>query len=253
MKNKLKNILEKWIPKISLIIVIVSPLIDWIICFIQSKSKGVTNPYTAWDFHLILIFSVLNLIYDQVIDKRKIIGDESNILLNRNQSDYYEIWEACKERRVVSIDAYGYSFKTLWFNFIRKFLNDVIINSNCYDTIEIRLVSTKKDSNCFSDIDDFYNTLTQDIAEKIRIKLVEVNELSFFTGICVNKDYLWLSIREPQKTTKVNEHVREWKRKNNETSVKMLDWFLGIMDFYFEKNENKELGMYTRTKLNGTI
>ena len=241
MKNKIKSIIEKWIPPIALIIVILAPLIDWIISFIQSKSTEITNPYTMWDFHLILIFSVLNLIYDQIVSKRESSGDESNILLNRNQSDYYEIWEVCKKTRNVSIDAYGHSFKTLWFNFIRKFLNEVVINSNHYDKIEIRLISTKKDNNCFSDIISFYNSLTPDVAKKIEIKLVEIEEISFFTGICINKDCLWLSIREPHRMDKINEHVREWKRKNNDTSAKMLEWFLGIMDYYFSKQTSVQL------------
>ena len=241
MKNKIKDILNKWIPKISLIIVVVSPLIDWTINFIQSNFKVIKNPYTSWDFHLILIFSILNMIYEQVVDKKEIAGDESNILLNRNQSDYYEIWEVCKKNRIISIDAYGHSFKTLWFNFIQKFLNDAIINSKQYDLIEIRLISTQKGNNCFSDIDAFYDRLTSDMAAKIRIRLVEVREVSFFTGICVNEDYLWLSIREPYQTTKINEHVREWKRRNNNTSAKMLDWFLEIMDYYFKNCESREV------------
>lgn len=242
MKNRIKSVIEKWTPRVALIIVIVAPLIDWGLSFIQAKSEEVTNPYTVWDFHLILIFSVLDLIYEQIIAKRETIGDESNILLNRNQSDYYEIWEVCKKTRTVSIDAYGHSFKTLWFNFIRKFLNDVIINSNHYDQIKIRLVSTKKGNNCFADITEFYSTLAPEVARKIKIKLVEVDELSFFTGICVNRDYLWLSIREPHRTNKINEHVREWKRKNNDTSAKMLEWFLGIMDYHFDKHQSKDLG-----------
>lgn len=242
MKNKIKEIIEKWIPRMALIIVIISPLIGWIIDFIQSKSERITIPYTEGEFNLILIFSVLDLIYEQIINKREVIGDESNILLNRNQSDYYEIWEVCKKTRTVSIDAYGHSFKTLWFNFIRKFLNDVIINSNHYDKIEIRLVSTRKGNNCFFDVVEFYNSLTPEVAKKVKIKLIEVDELSFFTGICVNRDYLWLSIREPHRTNKINEHVREWRRKNNDTSAKMLEWFLGIMDYYFTKQQGADLG-----------
>lgn len=241
MKNKIKGLIENWLPRMSLIIVTVAPLIDWAIECIRSKSQKITNPYSALDFHLILIFSVLNLIYEQIIDKRKSIGDESNILLNRNQSDYYEIWEVCKKDRTVSIDAYGHSFKTLWFNFIRKFLNDVIINNSHYDNIDIRLVSTKKNNNCFSDVKDFYNSLASEVSKKIKIRLVEVDELSFFTGICVNRNYLWLSIREPHRTIKINEHVREWRRKNNDTSVKMLEWFLGIMDYYFENQQSVDL------------
>ena len=242
MKNKIKEIIEKWIPRMALIIVIISPLIGWITDFIQSKSERITIPYTEGEFNLILIFSVLDLIYEQIINKREVIGDESNILLNRNQSDYYEIWEVCKKTRTVSIDAYGHSFKTLWFNFIRKFLNDVIINSNHYDKIEIRLVSTRKGNNCFFDVVEFYNSLTPEVAKKVKIKLIEVDELSFFTGICVNRDYLWLSIREPHRTNKINEHVREWRRKNNDTSAKMLEWFLGIMDYYFTKQQGADLG-----------
>ncbi len=241
MKNKIKGLVENWMPRMSLIIVTVAPLIDWVIAGIQSNSKKITNPYSAWDFHLILIFSVLNLMYEQIIDKRENVGDESNILLNRNQSDYYEIWEVCKKDHTVSIDAYGHSFKTLWFNFIRKFLNDVIINNSHYDNIDIRLVSTKKNNNCFSDVMEFYNSLAPEVSKKIKIRLVEVDELSFFTGICVNRNYLWLSIREPHRTIKINEHVREWRRKNNDTSVKMLEWFLGIMDYYFEKQQSVDL------------
>lgn len=242
MRNRIRSIIENWIPRLALIIVIVAPLIDWLIGFIQSKYEKLESPYTQWDFNLILIFSILNLIYEQNITKKQNIGDESNILLNRNQSDYYEIWEVCKKTRIVSIDAYGHSFKTLWFNFVRKFLNDVIININHYDKIEINLVSTKEGNNCFSDIIEFYESLVPEVAKKIKIKLVEVNEISFFTGICVNRDYLWLSIREPYRTNKTNEHVREWRRKNNDTSVKMLEWFLGVIDYYFMTQKSVELG-----------
>lgn len=242
MKNKIKGMIERWIPRLALIIVIIAPLINWLIEFIQSKSEKIIYPYTESDFNLILIFSILNLIYEQNITKSDNIGDESNILLNRNQSDYYEIWEVCKKTRTVSIDAYGHSFKTLWFNFIRKFLNDVIINSNHYDKIEISLVSTKKGNNCFSDVVEFYNLLVPEVAKKIKIKLVEVDEMSFFTGICINRDYLWLSIREPHRTNKTNEHVREWRRKNNDTSAKMLEWFLGIIDYYFREQQSVDLG-----------
>ncbi|MDE5781759.1 MAG: hypothetical protein K2I03_09870, partial [Lachnospiraceae bacterium] len=67
MKNRIKSVIEKWTPRVALIIVIVAPLIDWGLSFIQAKSEEVTNPYTVWDFHLILIFSVLDLIYEQII------------------------------------------------------------------------------------------------------------------------------------------------------------------------------------------
>lgn len=235
MRNKIKEYFNKWISRIALGIVVLAPIIEWVIQRIKTKPEGLTNPYTMGDFHLILIFSVLNLIYEQISTKKEVVGDESNILLNRNQSDYYEIWEVCKKSRQVAIDAYGHSFKTLWFNFVRKFLNEVIINSNHYDMVTIRLVSTKKGNNCFEDIKDFYNSLTPEVAKKVGIDLVEIDQMSFFTAISVNHDYLWMSIREPHRTSKMNEHVREWKRKNNETSAKMLEWFSGIMDYYCEK------------------
>lgn len=241
MKYKLKVYIEKWLPRIALILVVFAPVFELGLEFLKTKALEIKNPYSSSDFYLILIFSVLELINEQIISEREVTGDESNILLNRNQSDYYEIWEVCKKTRIVSIDAYGHSFKTLWFNFIRKFLNEAIINSNHYDKIKIRLVSTKKGFNCFNDIKEFYNNFTPELAKKIEIELAEVNEMAFFTGICVNRDCLWLSIREPHTTNKINEHVREWRRKRNDTSAKMLDWFLGIMDYYLKKNQSVRL------------
>lgn len=232
--NNIKNRIENWIPKIALTIVTIQPLIDWGINYINFGTCEIKNIYTLWDTHIIFIFCILNLIYDKLnVQKTKYVGDESNILLNRNQSDYYEIWDVCKKNRSVTIEAYGHSFKTLWHNFIKKFLNDAIINPNNYDHIKIRLISTQKNDNCFSDIASFYNTLSPNISQKIKIDFTEVNEISFFTGICVNKEYLWLSIREPYSINKINEHVREWQRKNNITSEKMIEWFLGIIEYYF--------------------
>lgn len=233
-RNFMKNI-EHIIPRIALIVVILEPILSWIFVMIQNNEFVLKNPYTAWDFHLVLIFCILNVIYSQMLSEKAESGDESNILLNRNQSDYYEIWEACKKNRTVTIEAYGHSFKTLWFNFIRKFLNEVVINSNHYDNVNVILVSTKKGNNCFPDISSFYNGLAPENAKKITIKLTEVDTMAFFTGICVNRDYLWLSIREPHSAIKSNEHVREWTRKNNDTSAKMLDWFLGIIQYYTDK------------------
>lgn len=234
IKKSVKSI-EQWLPRFSLILVLLEPVLSWLVVTIQSNEFVLKNPYTAWDFHLILIFGILNVIYSQILSEKITVGDESNILLNRNQSDYYEIWAACKKSRNVSIIAYGHSFKTLWFNFIQKFLNEVVINSNHYDNVNVVLVSTRKGANCFPDITNFYNELAPDIAKKISIQLAEVTETTFFTGICVNSDYLWLSIREPHHVNKSNEHVREWTRKNNDTSAKMLDWFLGIVKYYLDK------------------
>lgn len=39
MKNKIKGLVENWMPRMSLIIVTVAPLIDWVIAGIQSNSK----------------------------------------------------------------------------------------------------------------------------------------------------------------------------------------------------------------------
>lgn len=241
--NNIKHKIEKFIPKLSLIIITIEPFIDWLINCIKTGKYNITDIYTMWDIHLVFIFYILNLIYDSILNHSKEqYGDESNILLNRNQSDYYEIWEACKGNRNIKIDAYGHSFKTLWYNFIKKFLNESIININNFDQIQIKLISTQKNNNCFEDIIDFYNTLPPNISSKIKIFLTEVDELTFFTGICVNNDYLWLSIREPHSTNKTNEHVREWKRKNNVTSVKIIDWFLGIIKYYFDKFPGNTLG-----------
>lgn len=238
MNGKLKKNIECLIPKISLIIVTLEPILSWMISAIESGEFVLKNPYTTWDFNLVLIFCSLNIIYSKILSEKSETGDESNILLNRNQSDYYEIWEACKKNRTVTIEAYGHSFKTLWFNFIRKFLNEVLINSNHYDNVKIVLVSTRKGNNCFSDIESFYKGLSPEIARKVTVEMVEVDQMSFFTGICVNQDYLWLSIREPHSAIKTNEHVREWMRENNETSAKMLDWFLGIIQYYTNQCEN---------------
>lgn len=233
--KKVIKVAERWLPRVALLLVILEPILSWLVSAFQSSEFVLKNPYTTWDVHLVLIFCILNVIYSEMIREKTVIGDESNILLNRNQSDYYEIWEACKKNRTVSIEAYGHSFKTLWFNFIQKFLNEVVINSNHYDKVSVILVSTRRGKNCFSDISSFYNGLAPELAKKIDIKLVEVDEMTFFTGICVNSDYLWLSIREPHRANKSNEHVREWTRKNNDTSAKMLDWFLGIIRYYLDK------------------
>lgn len=240
--NNIKHKIEKFIPKLSLIIVTLEPFIDWIINCIKSGKCNVTNIYSIWDIHLVFIFYILNLIYESLLEHPKEQnGDESNILLNRNQSDYYEIWEACKGNRNIIIEAYGHSFKTLWYNFIKKFLNEAIININNYEQIQIKLISTQKNNNCFNDIKNFYNMLPPNVRPKIKIHYIEVDEITFFTGICINNDYLWLSIREPHCTNKTNEHVREWKRKNNITSVKIIDWFLGIIKFYFDNYPSNSL------------
>ena len=122
MITKLEDYIKKVLPRISLIIVCLAPVIDWIINFFQSKNRVLSNPYSSTDFNLILLIALLNLIHDKLNAKEENRGDESNILLNRNQSDYYEIWEVCKKNREVTIEAYGHTFKTLWYNFIKKFL-----------------------------------------------------------------------------------------------------------------------------------
>lgn len=242
MITKLEDYIKKVLPRISLIIVCLAPVIDWIINFFQSKNRVLSNPYSSTDFNLILLIALLNLIHDKLNAKEENRGDESNILLNRNQSDYYEIWEVCKKNRKVTIEAYGHTFKTLWYNFIKKFLNDAIINNNYCDYINIRLVFTRKEKNCYDDIIDFYDLLDNSAASKLRIELVENDEVTFFTGICINREYLWLSIREPFKVNKTNEHVREWRKNNNITSKKIINWFIGIIDYYFNTFKSFRLG-----------
>lgn len=239
--NKIKDKLEKWLPKISLILVILYPVIKWLYESISNMKIIYSNPYTIDNINIALIFGILNLIYRKLLEGKKDGGDESKILQNRNQSDYYEIWEACQKQRNISIDAFGHTFKTLWFNFIQKFLNEVIKNYNHYDTIKITLVSTNSSKNCFPDIIDFFDSLDPNVAKKITINLLSADQISFFTGICVNEDTLWLSIREPHSREKANEHVREWKRKDSETSKKMIDWFLGIIKYYITSTTIKTL------------
>jgi hypothetical protein len=61
----------------------------------------------------------------------------------------------------------------------------------------------------------------------------------FFTGLCVNKSALWLSIREPHTVSKANEHVREWRRSCGGTAEKMVNWFVGVSE-YLETKSNSE-------------
>ena len=90
MKYKLKVYIEKWLPRIALILVVFAPVFELGLEFLKTKALEIKNPYSSSDFYLILIFSVLELINEQIISEREVTGDESNILLNRNQSDYYD-------------------------------------------------------------------------------------------------------------------------------------------------------------------
>jgi hypothetical protein len=156
--------------------------------------------------------------------------------MNRNQSDYYEIWEEVRAYRDVRIDAVGHSFNTLWFNFIKKFLYEVISNEKHFDSVYIRLSSSKANPTSYNDIREFYASLDLSIARKIVISLHTMESDSlFFTGLCVNNNALWLSIREPHSVTKTNEHVREWRRSRGGTAEKMVNWYIGVADYLANK------------------
>lgn len=223
---------------IGLGLVVFLPLLTWAISSVKAAQLVPRNPYTLNDLYIGLVISLLIVIYEAVQDRGvgPAKGDESKIIMNRNQSDYYEIWEEVRAYRDVEIDAVGHSFNTLWFNFIKKFLYEVVNNEKHFDSVTIRLVSTKEKPGSYADIREFYSSLDLQIARKITISLNCVpSDTFFFTGLCVNKRALWLSIREPHTMSKVNEHVREWRRSQGGTAEKMVNWFDGIADYLVAK------------------
>lgn len=94
----------------------------------------------------------------------------------------------------------------------------------------------------FEDITAFYKTLEAKLTKKLRIDLVYASTTpSFFTGLCVNKSALWLSIREPHRTNKANEHVREWRRGSSSSAEKMINWYIGIVEYLDSKAPNRKV------------
>lgn len=234
----LRRRLERLLGPAALCVVVFAPFIGWIIDSLKASKLILENPYSLADFHLVLIIGLLTVIYE-TLQKRsdgEAVGDESKIIMNRNQSDYYEIWEEVRKYRDVEIDAVGHSFNTLWFNFIKKFLYEVISNEKHFDSVSIRLVSTKLNPGSYTDIREFYASLDMQVARKITISLnIVPSDTLFFTGLCVNKSALWLSIREPHTVSKTNEHVREWRRSQGGTAEKMVNWFVGIAEHLARK------------------
>jgi hypothetical protein len=226
--------LERLVGPIGLGVVLFTPIIMWLGDSFKADHIVKKNPYSLSDIHLALIIGLLTIIYESIRDRAETagVGDESKIIMNRNQSDYYEIWEEVRAYRDVEIDAVGHSFNTLWFNFIKKFLYEVISNEKHFDSVSIRLVSSKPNPGSYTDIREFYASLDMQVARKITISLSCVpSDTLFFTGLCVNKSALWLSIREPHTVSKINEHVREWRRNDGGTAEKMVNWFVGIADY----------------------
>lgn len=234
----LKTKLKRLVGPIGLAIIVFSPLVGWVVDSLKANAFLFRSPYSVNDVYLILIFAMLALIYETVYEGQQVtaIGDESKIIPNRNQSDYYEIWEEVRGFRDVELDALGHSFNTLWFNFIKKFLYEVVSNERHFNSVVIRLISTRPNPASFADIREYYESLDLGIASKIRVELYCVpSETLFFTGCCINKSALWISIREPHTVGKGNEHVREWRRSRGGTAEKMVNWFVGIMEFLARK------------------
>jgi hypothetical protein len=225
--------LARLIGPLGITIVVLQPLIDWGVQSIQQARLIARNPYAINDLYLVLVLVMLIVIHEAIQSRAGIgAGDESKIIMNRNQSDYYEIWEEVRAYRDVQIDAVGHSFNTLWFNFIKKFLYEVLANEKQFESVTIRLVSTRSNPTSYADIRDFYARLDDAMKRRITIILCSVpSDTFFFTGLCVNKRALWLSIREPHTMPKVNEHVREWRRSQGGSAEKMVNWFDSIADY----------------------
>lgn len=235
--------LERLLGPIALGLVILTPAIQWIIDSLKT-SKLPGNPYSANDAQMALVLAMLALIFEGVTrnpgDGSE--GDESKIISNRNQSDYYEIWEEVRGFRNVDILAVGHSFNTLWFNFIKKYLYELASNEKHFDSVVITLIATGRDPGSFADIRSFYAKLELSLARKITINLhSHESDTLFFTGLCVNKSALWLSIREPFSVGKSNEHVREWRRSSGGTAEKMVNWYLGVAAFLTQSGGGETL------------
>src|SRR2546421_5151405 len=118
--------LEGRIPRLAVIVVVGYPLLEWIIRSLKTGQILHENPYGLPEASLILITSLLMIIHSKVSEVNAAAnpGDETKIIMNRNESDYYEIWTEVRSFRDVSIEALGHTFNTLWFNFIKKFLQE---------------------------------------------------------------------------------------------------------------------------------
>ena len=226
--------LPRLIGPIALTFVILSPAITWMAESLREDKFVSQNPYSIGDIHLAFIISLLIIIIEMLNLRQSTarIGDESKIILNRNETDYYEIWEEVRAHRDIKILAVGHSFNTLWFNFIKKFLNEVVSNERHWTSVEVRLISSHRDPGSYHDIRRFHGALEMHLARKITFHLSSVpSEHMFFTGLCVNNSALWLSIREPHRTVKLNEHVREWRRSAGGSAEKMVNWYIGVAEY----------------------
>lgn len=237
--------IESRIPGLAFVIVALYPLLNWIVDSISAHQILKQNPYGLAEFNMLLLSAILLVIYKRVDrENSDSAGDESKIIMNRNESDYYEIWQEVRSYREITIEALGHSFNTLWYNFIKKFLYEFMAHEEQFDSISIHLISTVENPSSFDDMIRFYKTLDAKLAKKLTIVLARTSAPpSYFTGLCVNRRALWLSIREPHKTSKVNEHVREWRRGSSPSAEKMVNWYIGIV-------EHLETGAKSRVILN---
>lgn len=231
--RKFVDLLIKWGPELCVSILIFEPLFDPLIDFLQDGSLPEKFPYQFSDIQFVLVTLMLYSIYQILKEKQKesYPGDQSKIIMNRNETDYYEIWAEIKHYQSVKIEAVGHSFNTLWFNFLKKVVNEAIEPRSIYDNIEITLVSTGDASTSFGDIRKLYESLDDASAKKVKFNLVtQPSDTMFFTGLSVNRNALWLSLREPHKVIKSNEHVREWRRTHSSSAAQVLNWYSGIVD-----------------------
>ena len=244
-----KPILDIWnnvwyrIPAICLSILIAEPLTDPIFDVLRNGKLPDKFPYDFNDVRFISIALVLYFIYFFVKRQHddEFPGDESKIIQNRNETDYYEIWNEVKIYQSVNIEAVGHSFNTLWFNFLKKVVYEVIEPRSGYEHVTITLISTGEAKASFGDIRKLFESLDDASAKKVSFKLVNhPSSTMFFTGLSVNRNALWLSLREPHKVIKSNEHVREWRRNHSQSAGMVLNWYGGIVDHLTSTAKNVE-------------
>lgn len=242
--RKFIDLVVKWAPEICVSLLVFEPLFDPLIDFLQDGTLPTAFPYKFNDVQFILVALMLYSIYRLVQAKQAsdYPGDQSKIILNRNETDYYEIWAEIKHYQSVKIEAVGHSFNTLWFNFLKKVVNEAIEPRSIYENIEITLVSTGDATTSFGDIRKLYESLDEASAKKVTFNLVTCpSNTMFFTGLSVNRNSLWLSLREPHKVIKSNEHVREWRRTHSTSAAQVLNWYSGIVDHLTETSGSVEV------------
>lgn len=242
MRNAIRWIVDK-APELCVSLLVMEPLTNPIIDFLRDGKLPSAFPYQFDDIRFIVVSLLVYSIYRIVAMKRDeaFPGDESKIILNRNETDYYEIWSEIKHYQSIKIEAIGHSFNTLWFNFLKKVVYEAIEPRSIYDRIEITLISTGDAKASFGDIRKLYDSLDKSSANKVKFNLVtHASSTMFFTGLAVNRNALWLSLREPHKVIKSNEHVREWRRTRSASSAQVLNWYGGIVDHLVSVSEHIE-------------